>query len=51
MSDEMSYVKLLEETFKGAPLVISVIEALYIAILDFWVKAVKYYRPKPSKRA
>ncbi|KAG6811947.1 hypothetical protein H0H92_005111 [Tricholoma furcatifolium] len=51
MSEEMAYIKILEETFSNAPLVVAVIEALYIAILDFWVKAVKYYRPKPSKRA
>ncbi|KAG6841042.1 hypothetical protein C0991_002350 [Blastosporella zonata] len=50
MADEMEYVKLLETTFKDVHLVVSVIESLYVAILDFWVKAVKYYRPKPSKR-
>ncbi|KAG6842319.1 hypothetical protein C0991_010607 [Blastosporella zonata] len=49
MSDEMEYVKVLEDTFKGAPLVAAVVEVLYVSILDFWVKAVKYYRPKPSK--
>ena len=51
MSEEMAYVEVLEKTFKDAPLVVSVIEALYVAILKFWVKAVKYYRPKPSKTA
>ncbi|KAG6917119.1 hypothetical protein DXG01_003785 [Tephrocybe rancida] len=51
MAEEMEYVKLLEMNFKDTPLVVSVIESLYVAILDFWVKAVKYYRPKPSKRA
>ncbi|KAG6810731.1 hypothetical protein H0H92_010561 [Tricholoma furcatifolium] len=51
MADEMEYVQLLETTFKNVPLVELVIESLYAAILDFWVKAVKYYRPKPSKRA
>ncbi|KAG5644354.1 hypothetical protein DXG03_008651 [Asterophora parasitica] len=50
MAQEMDYVKLLEDTFEEAPLVMSVIEELYIAIIDFWAKAVKYYRPKPSKR-
>ncbi|KAG6910181.1 hypothetical protein DXG01_012630 [Tephrocybe rancida] len=51
MSEEMEYVKLLEDTFKDAPLVVNVVEALYVSVLDFWVKAVKYYRPKPSKSA
>ncbi|KAF8062294.1 hypothetical protein FPV67DRAFT_1421882 [Lyophyllum atratum] len=51
MAQEMEYVKGLEDTFSDTPLVVSVIEALYVAIIDFWVKAVKYYRPKPSKRA
>ncbi|KAG6817662.1 hypothetical protein H0H87_005419 [Tephrocybe sp. NHM501043] len=51
MSEEMEYVKVLEETFKGKPLVVAVIESLYVSILEFWVKAIKYYRPKSSKSA
>jgi len=50
MAEEMEYVKTLEATFSDAPMVVSVIEA-YVAIIDFWVKAVKHYRPKVSKRA
>ncbi|KAG6841082.1 hypothetical protein C0991_001990 [Blastosporella zonata] len=51
IADEIDYVKLLETTFCDAPLVVSVIESLYSSILGFWVKAVKHYRPKPSRRA
>ncbi|GLB39257.1 hypothetical protein LshimejAT787_0604190 [Lyophyllum shimeji] len=51
MAQEMEYVKTLEVAFNDAPLVMSVVEALYVAIIDFWVKAVKHYRPKVSKRA
>ncbi|KAG6908660.1 hypothetical protein DXG01_003754 [Tephrocybe rancida] len=51
MAGEMEYVALLETTFSAAPLVVTVIESLYVAVLNFWVKAVKYYRPKPSQRA
>ncbi|KAG6905890.1 hypothetical protein DXG01_017097, partial [Tephrocybe rancida] len=51
MADEMEYVKLLETTFRDAPLVNTVVESLYVAVLEFWVKAVKYNRPKASQRA
>ncbi|KAG6906020.1 hypothetical protein DXG01_016275, partial [Tephrocybe rancida] len=51
MADEVEYVKILETTFRDAPLVNTVVESLYVAVLEFWVKAVKYYRPKASQRA
>jgi len=51
MAQEMDYVKTVEETFRNSPLVVPVIDGLYIAIIDFWVKAVKYYRRKFKGRA
>ncbi|KAG6855360.1 hypothetical protein H0H87_004372 [Tephrocybe sp. NHM501043] len=44
MTKEIELLALEEETFSTSPLVLSVLEALYCAILEFWVKAVKYYR-------
>ena len=46
MSHQMEYVETVEHTFGKSPLVARIIEKLYIAILDFWVSAVKYYRRK-----
>ncbi|KAG6819025.1 hypothetical protein H0H93_016239 [Arthromyces matolae] len=44
--DEMGYIDLQKEAFRNSSLVHSVSEALSIAILDFWVAAVKYFRAK-----
>ncbi|KAG6862037.1 hypothetical protein C0995_008225 [Termitomyces sp. Mi166 len=46
MAEEIGYIALQENTFTTSPLVQSVIEALYVAILGFWVEAVKYYRSR-----
>ncbi|KAG6835930.1 hypothetical protein H0H93_013240, partial [Arthromyces matolae] len=43
-ADEVGYIELQKQTFSASPLVRSVVEDLYAAILDFWVAAVKYYR-------
>ncbi|KAG6815141.1 hypothetical protein H0H87_004715 [Tephrocybe sp. NHM501043] len=48
MTKEIELLALEEETFSTSPLVLSVLEALYCAILEFWVEAVKYYRKRLS---
>ncbi|KAG6860965.1 hypothetical protein C0995_005331 [Termitomyces sp. Mi166 len=44
MAEEVGHIRIQENTFSASPLVQSVVEALYVAILKFWVEAVKYYR-------
>ncbi|KAG6906687.1 hypothetical protein DXG01_012579 [Tephrocybe rancida] len=46
MADEVALFSLQETTFSTSPLVQSVVEALYCAILDFWAEALKYYRSR-----
>ncbi|KAG6914858.1 hypothetical protein DXG01_014918 [Tephrocybe rancida] len=48
MADEIGQIRLQEATFTQSPLVLPVVEALYSAIIDFWIDAVKYYRSKQS---
>ncbi|KAG5729444.1 hypothetical protein E4T56_gene6206 [Termitomyces sp. T112] len=46
MAEEVGHICLQEDTFARSPLIQSVVEALYTAILQFWVEAVKYYRSR-----
>lgn len=48
MSEKLQYLGSLESTFGDKPLVKSALEALYVAIVRFWVDAVKYYRTSIS---
>ncbi|KAG6915252.1 hypothetical protein DXG01_012467 [Tephrocybe rancida] len=48
MADEIGQIRLQEATFPHKPLVQPVVEALYGAIIDFWMDAVKYYRSRQS---
>ncbi|KAG6914134.1 hypothetical protein DXG01_002274 [Tephrocybe rancida] len=48
MADEIGQIRLQETSFACSPLVQPVVEALYGAIIDFWVDAVKYYRSRQS---
>ncbi|KAG6914859.1 hypothetical protein DXG01_014919, partial [Tephrocybe rancida] len=48
MADEIGQIRLQEDTFAQSPLMPPIVEALYSAIIDFWVDAVKYYRSKQS---
>ncbi|KAG6832121.1 hypothetical protein H0H87_002634 [Tephrocybe sp. NHM501043] len=46
MADEIGSIRVQENTFRNSPLVQNVVEALYSAMLSFWVEAVKYYHSK-----
>ncbi|KAG6852837.1 hypothetical protein C0991_008676 [Blastosporella zonata] len=48
MADDIGYIRLQENTFEHSTVVQSAVEALYGAMLKFWVEAVKYYRSKQS---
>ncbi|KAG6863540.1 hypothetical protein C0991_005217 [Blastosporella zonata] len=48
MADDIGYIRLQEITFEHLTVVQSAVEALYGAMLKFWVEAVKYYRSKQS---
>jgi hypothetical protein len=49
IADEIEYFRLEQKTFADSRLVQSVSETLYIAILKFWVEAVKYHSKHKSK--
>ncbi|KAL9609661.1 MAG: hypothetical protein Q9167_005591 [Letrouitia subvulpina] len=46
ISEKMPQFEILSNTFEESPTVIDAVEALYTAIIKFWVAAVKYYRKR-----
>ncbi|KAL9041699.1 MAG: hypothetical protein Q9214_004018 [Letrouitia sp. 1 TL-2023] len=46
ISEKMPQFEIIANTFEDSSMVIDAVEALYIAIIKFWVAAVKYYRKR-----
>lgn len=48
IAEEIRHLALVEDTFVESEIVGTAIEAVYIAIIKFWVKAIDYYTDKIS---